>query len=148
VHYADALVRMAELSAAFRTRRLIEPGTALAASGQRASELKRRILHLLASDDRPSLHLTRGSWTLFLAVVVVVALLPALVHGWMAPPDGIRPAGESIASANANPGQTGQERRPPGAVQGAQPVKSAAPASPRDPGTANVQSREPSLIIT
>ena len=80
VHYADALVRMAELSSTLRSTRFVEQGAALAAWGPRESEFKRRILRLVAGDDRPILRLTGAGRALFVAALVLVALTPLFVQ--------------------------------------------------------------------
>ncbi|SIO55841.1 BlaR1 peptidase M56 [Singulisphaera sp. GP187] len=82
VHYADALVRMAELSWALRRTRIGESGVGLAAWGADESEFKRRVLRLLARDDRPMLRLSRAGWSFFLSVLILVALTPLLVQAW------------------------------------------------------------------
>ncbi len=80
VCYADALVRMAELSRALCVTPGVAQSAALAAWDRRQSEFKRRVLRLLVGDDRPLLYLTGTGTTLFLAVLVLVALVPLLVQ--------------------------------------------------------------------
>ncbi len=83
--YADALVRMAELSLALRNTRISNQAAALAASGNNTSDFKRRVLRLLENTDVPKLRLTRGG---ILAMVMVAASLlvtPVLVDTWAQP---------------------------------------------------------------
>ena len=60
VVYADALVRMAELSSTLRSRRFRSQIAALAASGQSPSQFKRRVLRLLEGHEKP-ICVSRGS---------------------------------------------------------------------------------------
>ena len=81
IHYADALVRMAELSTLLRGR-ISNPHASLAAAGSDVSELKRRVLRLLGHTESPKPRFTRGS---FLAVTFVAATLlftPWIVRSW------------------------------------------------------------------
>ena len=78
VTYADALVRMAELSATIRTAP--DHATILAANGASSSDLKRRVLRLLAEPNAPRLSMSRSG---ILAVTVAAAALlavPFAVH--------------------------------------------------------------------
>lgn len=76
--YADALVRMAEVSSALRNPRTAIPATALAADGSSSTEFKRRILKVLgepaASELRP------GRWALVL--IAAFALSAIVVPGF------------------------------------------------------------------
>jgi WD40 repeat protein/beta-lactamase regulating signal transducer with metallopeptidase domain len=69
--YADALVRMAELSSAPRTA--THGALVLAASGTRNSELRRRVLRLLQPADAPRVRLTR------IGLVTTVLVAPSLL---------------------------------------------------------------------
>ncbi len=81
VAYADALVRMAELSDALRGSRSMPNAAVLAASGDNQSDFKRRVMRLL--EHEPSgLRLTRAGVTALLAVVVALALSPVVVQTW------------------------------------------------------------------
>lgn len=81
--YADALVRMAELSSARRTA--THGALVLAASGTRNSELRRRVLRLLQPADAARVRLTRIG--LMTTVLVAPSLLatPVLVVWAMLP---------------------------------------------------------------
>ena len=72
VRYADALVRMAELSATARTSSVAIQVAALAASGGSSSEFKRRIVRLLDGSSSSQLRLSRSG---VLAMVICTALL-------------------------------------------------------------------------
>jgi beta-lactamase regulating signal transducer with metallopeptidase domain len=74
VQYADALVRVAELCG-----RLGPQGqTALAAAGQKPSQLKRRVLRLLGCAERPALRLTRSGLLISLLMIVCVIFAPVV----------------------------------------------------------------------
>ena len=83
VHYANALVHMAELSTALRRER----HAALAAQGSGGSEFKRRVLRLLFDDDRPTIRLGRTGGTFFVAALILIAFTPILVQAWAPPAD-------------------------------------------------------------
>jgi beta-lactamase regulating signal transducer with metallopeptidase domain len=85
-HYADALVRMAELASSLRNTQFVEQGAAVAAWGSRESEFKRRVLRLVAGDDRPIVRLTGAGCTLFVAILILVALTPLFVQAWASTP--------------------------------------------------------------
>ena len=70
--YAEALVRMAELSTSLRRSGLATQVAALAAAGGSSSEFKRRVLRLLDSSATPQLRLTRGC---ILAIALAAASL-------------------------------------------------------------------------
>ena len=72
VRYADALVRMAELSSSLRSPGVAVDIVALAASGNTPSEFKRRVVRLL---DGPSSSQLRLSGTGFLAMMLIAASL-------------------------------------------------------------------------
>lgn len=80
--YADALVRMAELSLSARNPKLTTRVTALAATGGSSSEFKRRVLRLLDKSATPQLRLTRGG---ILAVAMAASSLlavPFVAQAW------------------------------------------------------------------
>ena len=82
IHYADALVRMAELSAPVRSGGSSPlPATALAASGIRQSDFKRRIIRLL---DGESSHYRLTNFSLLTVVMIVIfsVAAPYLVRTW------------------------------------------------------------------
>lgn len=87
VAYADALVRMAELSLALRQPTWA--GAALAASGERPSEFKRRVLRLLGGDApraRPSPTGLLLLWVSLLWIAVAASLAaPVFVQAWPLP---------------------------------------------------------------
>ena len=84
VRYADALLRMAELSAA--TRKLVdrfavpavEEGVALAATGKKPSELKRRIARLVESDSPTKIRSRYFNSASLGAVLFLVTLLTCI----------------------------------------------------------------------
>lgn len=81
VHYADALVRMAELSSLLRGRQTAPQAAVLAASGGNESDFKRRVMRLLNREPSP-VRLTKAGVTMLLAAVVVVAFAPLAVRSW------------------------------------------------------------------
>ena len=79
-NYADALVRMAELSSALRNTRVANPAAALAASGANTSDFKRRVLRLLEASDQSKFRLTRRGVLLFVtmcAALLIMAMVQA-----------------------------------------------------------------------
>jgi hypothetical protein len=72
VRYADALVRMAELSSTVRTSNVAIQVAALAASGNSSSEFKRRIVRLLNGSSSSQLRLSRSG---VLAIVICTTSL-------------------------------------------------------------------------
>ena len=81
-HYADALVRMAELSSTLRNSRIANQATALAASGTNTSDFKRRVLRLLENTDSPTLRLTRGGILAMMLVATSLLVTPVIVQSW------------------------------------------------------------------
>ena len=69
LRYADALVRMAELSSSLRRLGTSAPATSLAASGANSSEFKRRVLKVLSVPTNSQLRPSR------IALLVIVALI-------------------------------------------------------------------------
>jgi beta-lactamase regulating signal transducer with metallopeptidase domain/peroxiredoxin len=86
--YADALVRMAEVSLALRQPRLA--GATLAASGNSSSEFKRRVLRLLG--DAPTVRTSPWGALCVLIFVATGLAVPVLVQAWPAPEVGAEPA--------------------------------------------------------
>lgn len=85
VHYADALVRMAELAAALRCGDAGWRAAALAASGRSPSEFKRRVLRLL--DPQPAHYRLTNTGLIALLVLAVTALAaPLAVRAWARQP--------------------------------------------------------------
>lgn len=74
--YADALLRMAEVSSTGSGATQI---AALAASGGSPSELKRRVLRVVGGDDQPRLGLRRMGVTLLIATAVLTMAAPFLI---------------------------------------------------------------------
>ena len=74
--YADALLRVAELCATVADRSMIGKA-ALAATGESASQLKRRVLRLLDLNDKPALRLTTTGVVTSLLLIFSVILAPA-----------------------------------------------------------------------
>lgn len=80
VRYADALVRMAELSSGFKTPDLTIQMSALAASGSSSSEFKRRVIRLLDQSSSSRLRLSRfGIVAMTLGIVSLLAM-PLMVQ--------------------------------------------------------------------
>lgn len=85
VHYADALVRMAELAAALRCGDAGWRAAALAASGRSPSEFKRRVLRLL--DPQPAHYRLTNTGLIALLTLAVTALVaPLAVRAWARQP--------------------------------------------------------------
>lgn len=79
VRYADALVRMAELSKQLRSSKT---RLALAASGSDESEFKRRVLRLLAGAESSSVRLTHAGLTALLALTACLLLAPLALQAF------------------------------------------------------------------
>ncbi|MFT5328464.1 MAG: beta-lactamase regulating signal transducer with metallopeptidase domain, partial [Planctomycetaceae bacterium] len=77
VRYADALVRMAELSSTARTSNVAIQVAALAASGNSSSEFRRRVVRLLNGSSSAQLRLSRSG--VFAMVICTASLLVAPV---------------------------------------------------------------------
>ncbi len=75
IEYAEALVRMAELSTATDNRDVLG-GAALAATGNNSSHLKRRVLRLLGRDDRAAIRLTTAGVVISMCLILSVLLTP------------------------------------------------------------------------
>jgi len=78
IRYADALVRMAELSSTVRTSNVAIQVAALAASGSSSSEFKRRIVRLLNGSSSSQLRLS-GSGIFAMALVTASLLMTPVV---------------------------------------------------------------------
>ena len=76
VRYADALVRMAELSSSLRSSGKSAPATSLAAAGDNSSEFKRRVLKVLSVPATSQLRPGRIA-LLAIATLIVVAAASA-----------------------------------------------------------------------
>jgi beta-lactamase regulating signal transducer with metallopeptidase domain/DNA-binding beta-propeller fold protein YncE len=74
--YADALVRMAELSWTQHGRQVTAPATALAADGASPTEFKRRILKILRLREEPRMRPGRVALLLAATIAVVAILTP------------------------------------------------------------------------
>jgi len=81
IHYADALVRMAELSELARNPSSARQAALLAASGGNPSDFKRRVMRLLVCEPS-NVRLTKSGVTVFLTVVVALAFAPLAVRSW------------------------------------------------------------------
>ncbi len=79
VRYAEALLQMAEFSAAARG---LSPqsNAALAASGGGSSQFKRRVLRLLEIEDAPHLRLSRSASAILVAAAVLIFSTPTLIR--------------------------------------------------------------------
>ncbi len=99
MHYAGALLRMAELCAISR-----QPGAlALAATGDRAPLLERRIERLMNWGNTPRLQLTRAGMAGLLIALVSLIVVPGIAHTWaqaqareVVQPDDPLPAGSAL----------------------------------------------------
>ncbi len=84
LQYADALMRVAELSTSASdtspSRRKVPVDAALAATGENSSQFKRRILRLMGHDDEPRILLSRSGLLLCLLAIVSLLIAPAIVH--------------------------------------------------------------------
>ncbi|HWB12620.1 MAG TPA: M56 family metallopeptidase [Pirellulales bacterium] len=85
LHYADALVRMAELAAVLRRGEQSPRMATLAASGSSPSEFKRRVLRLLEPEP-PRLRLNRAGWTILLVTGFSAVAAPLAVRSWAQSP--------------------------------------------------------------
>ncbi len=102
IHYADALLRMAELSLSLRHGAAATSLAAVAATGGNQSDFKRRVMRLL--DPQPThLRLTKGGWILFLAIGAAAFVAPLAARAWAQQRAGVeretalsKPAGEQL----------------------------------------------------
>lgn len=78
--YADALVRMAELSLSIRGANTVAQLTSLAATGGSSSEFKRRVLRLIDMSVTPQIRLTRGGVLTILLATSSLMVVPFLVQ--------------------------------------------------------------------
>jgi beta-lactamase regulating signal transducer with metallopeptidase domain len=81
VQYADALVRMAELSALLRARQGTPRAAVLAADGGGRSDFQRRVLRLLEGEPS-SIRLTHAGFASLVAILVMAVLAPLTVSSW------------------------------------------------------------------
>jgi len=99
VNYADALVRMAEISSTAIDRKLTGQAIALAASGRNSSELKRRVMRVLSHDEPSRLKLTRAGLTTLFASLIVIALAPFVVPTFADSPSPERGADATVSDS-------------------------------------------------
>lgn len=102
--YADALVRMAELSSNLRSSRLHGELTALAATGSNASEFRRRVMRLLEKPNGPRLQLTRSGLLALLLTTATLLATPLLV-----PSHADEPQSKSTSDATPEDTNEGSE---------------------------------------
>jgi beta-lactamase regulating signal transducer with metallopeptidase domain/peroxiredoxin len=101
LHYADALVRMAELAAVLSRGEQALCATTLAASGGSPSEFKRRVLRLLEAEP-PRVRLNHAGWTILLVIGLLAVAAPLAVRTWAQPP-------ASDAETRAASGEEGEQ---------------------------------------
>lgn len=108
--YADALIRMAELC----TERRGAPGAAqfaaLAAGGDRPSQLKRRVLRILG-EESPPLRLTGRGLVLLVALIALLLFAPLVMPGWAKQPQDSEAAREN-PERDTDDGETAGEPEP------------------------------------
>ena len=114
--YADALVHVGELCAAARDRDVLDRA-ALAATGQEASQFKRRVLRLLDPKDKPAIRLTATGVVISILLILSVLLAPA--------------AWRSVSRAEEQP-KAATASEPPSSSEEAAPLQSSRPASPEN----------------
>jgi beta-lactamase regulating signal transducer with metallopeptidase domain/peroxiredoxin len=85
LHYADALVHMAELATVLRNGEHTLCVTTLAASGGSPSEFKRRVLRLL-DPEPPRFRLNNAGWMMLLVIALSSVVAPLAVRSWAQPP--------------------------------------------------------------
>ncbi len=96
MHYAGALLRMAELCAISR-----QPGAlALAATGDKTPLLERRIERLMNWGKTPRLQLTRAGMAGLLITLVSLIVVPGIAHTWA---QTQAPGGDSEPNAQSQP---------------------------------------------
>ncbi|MHC4404071.1 MAG: M56 family metallopeptidase [Planctomycetota bacterium] len=96
MHYAGALLRLAELCAISR-----KPGAlALAATGDKAPLLERRIERLMNWGNTPRLKLTRAGMAGLLLALVSLIVVPGIAHTWA---QAQAPGGDSEPTAQSQP---------------------------------------------
>jgi WD40 repeat protein len=142
VQYASTLIRVAEVYAALTNRARAPQATALAATGTRQTEFRRRVLRLLASE--PRIRFSRGGALAALVLLLALLVVPLTAPHWI----GAVAADDEVRSATQQNNQLEFEQN---AEEAAPPV----PTSPSadhygDPlpqgavlrlGTARFQSR-------
>lgn len=119
VTYADALVRMAELSSALRNAGIASRATALAATGgASASDFKRRVLRVLENTERPRLRLDGGGLLFMVLVAGLLLVTTAIIQTWAAkhaaPGPGVlnRVAEENGGEETGRRRKLGSDRQP------------------------------------
>ncbi|MEI8382411.1 MAG: TIGR03067 domain-containing protein, partial [Planctomycetota bacterium] len=80
LRYADALVRMAELSTSLRRPGQSAPATSLAAAGTNSSEFKRRVLKVLSVPTSSQLRPSRIAMLVILTFILGAALFASRLH--------------------------------------------------------------------
>jgi WD40 repeat protein/beta-lactamase regulating signal transducer with metallopeptidase domain len=101
--YADALVRMAELSSSLHHTSSNSP-LAMAATGRQGSDFQRRVLRLLEPADAPHVRLTRSGILTVAFVAATLFAAPALV-AWAFGPQVTAPASQQEVTT-AEPSET------------------------------------------
>ncbi len=109
MHYAGALLRMAELCAISR-----QPGAmALAATGDKTPLLERRIERLMNWGNTPRLQLTRAGMAGLLMTLASLIVVPGIAHTWaQAQAAEDEPAAKSRAAEDAIPAAPATEMKP------------------------------------
>lgn len=112
VRYADALVRMAELSSTVRTSNVAIEVAALAASGGSSSEFKRRIVRLLNGSSSSQLRLSRSG--VFAMAIGTASLLIAPIAVQLSAEDvrvgaAVSEANEDFSEPEQNPANPSEE---------------------------------------
>ena len=79
-HYADALLRMAELSSTLRNTGIAHRAATLAASGTGATDFRRRIMRLIGDADTAPVRLTRGGLAVLTVLVLLSLSAPIAMH--------------------------------------------------------------------
>lgn len=85
-HYANALVRMAELSSSLHGSSIAHEGAGLAASGTNTSDFKRRVMRLLDCTDTTRVCLTRSGLAMLVVMFVMSVCTPIVMHAVAQPP--------------------------------------------------------------
>jgi beta-lactamase regulating signal transducer with metallopeptidase domain len=96
MHYAGALLRMAELCAISRQSGAL----ALAATGDKTPLLERRIERLMNWGNTPRLQLTRAGMAGLLMTLVSLIVVPGIAHTWA---QAQAPGGDSEPNAQSQP---------------------------------------------
>lgn len=110
VSYADALVRMAELSSALRNTSIAKGVAALAASGGSPTQLTLRVQRLLDSHESSRCRLTRGGLIVFVLLFASVAVAPVAFFAWVHAGDEAEPV--AVDRSVAEDSETERKERP------------------------------------